>query len=114
MAYEFTATEFDADPDAERVAFAGEGRYVWMQRDETDPTVPVTASADARSVWVEIEDQAWGGRGGIAEVRLDRQSLTISRTHPLPRQACGHEKIVVHFDVTDDEFDQIWRVLRAI
>jgi len=113
MAYRFTATDFEADAGAVRVAFLGADHYFWMQPDEEDYAHP-RPSADAQNVWVEIHDQGWGGRGGVARVRLTRDSLCVRRTLPLCEHAGGHELIEVRFDVSAAEFEQIAAVLRAV
>src|SRR3954470_16775174 len=105
MAYTFAATEFDADPDSRFVGFGDGGRhYVWMQPDE-ETYAAVPASADAANVWVEIHDQQFGGRGGVARVELSRRRLWVWRTAPLPPHAGGHAHIDVSFDVSDAEFE---------
>jgi len=113
MAYRFTATDFEADAGAVRVGFLGADHYFWMQPDEEDYAHP-RSSADAQNVWVEIHDQGWGGRGGVARVRLTRDSLCVRRTLPLCEHAGGHELIEVRFDVSAAEFEQIAAVLRAV
>ena len=114
MAYAFIATEFDANPDSLFVGFGDGGRhYVWMQPDEeTGGAVP--PSADAANVWVELHDQQFGGRGGVARVELSRRRLWVWRTAPLPLHAGGHAHIDVSFDVSDAEFEQIAAVLAAV
>jgi hypothetical protein len=114
MAYAFSATEFQADPDTLFLGFGDGGRhYLWMQPDEeADGAAP--ASTDAGNVWVEIHDQQFGGHGGVARVELSRRRLWVWRTAPLPRHAGGHAHIDIAFDVSDAEFEQIAAVLLAM
>jgi hypothetical protein len=113
MAYLFTATDFEADPDAVFVGFTDGTHYLWMQPDEDDYPRP-RPSPDARNVWIEIDDQGWGGHGGIARVRLTRDTLTVRRTLPLEKHMGGHEAIEVWFSLSDAEFEQVQTVLRAV
>ena len=104
--YEFTAPYFEVDSSVPFLGFANNptNQYFWMQRDEKSPD---RAVPDVGDVWVERDDQAWGGRGGICRVVLDRLSLTVELTPAQAEHMGGYDAIRVLFAFSEEEFQKI-------
>ncbi len=111
--YEFIAPYFEFDPVSLFLGFVNEDtkQYFWMQREEEslDRAMP-----DVSDVWIERDDQQWGGTGGIVHVLLYRDSLSIELTSEMAKHMGGYDSIRVVFSVTDVEFDQIRKQLRRV
>jgi len=80
MVFEFHASEFEIDNLTLRVGFAdGENsqHYFIMQRDEE---FIEEALLNMENIYLERNDQCWGGYGGINQVSLARTYLIIYLT----------------------------------
>jgi hypothetical protein len=75
-----------------------------MQRGDVSPEQGVPEGGD---IWIERDDQAWGGHGGIARVILGRKSFTIHLTPAKAEYMGGYDVIRVLFSFKDEEFEQI-------
>lgn len=104
-AIRFTAKEVFLDPQVGFIGFADqEGRrYFWMQ-----PGEMTTAKED---IWLERDDQAWGGCGGAWNVVLARNEFVVD-TRALPWMACG--MIEIEFAADDATFAQLRELLQQV
>ena len=116
MAFEFHAGFFHVDDACRRLSFAdrndetGEHYFVIdRSEDSLDDVVP-----DMANVYVERDDQCWGGYGGIERVVLARDSLTLHLGKRMATQMGDHESIRVSFDVSDHGFREMRSVLGLI
>lgn len=66
------------------------------------------------NVYIERDDQAWGGYGGIERVALTRDSLTLHLGGRMAKQLGGHDSIRVSFEVPDPAFLELRHVLDLI
>src|SRR5882724_7625969 len=97
-AVRFAATDVSLDPRVGFVGFADkEGQhYFWMQPGE------MTTAKD--EIWLERDDQQWGGRGGVWNVVLSRTKLIVN-TRELPWMAC--DAVEIEFAVDDATFARL-------
>ena len=72
------------------------------------------AVADMKNVYIERDDQCWGGYGGIVSVILERDSLTLHLTSQMATRMGGHEVIRVTFVLRDAEFRELRQVLTFV
>ena len=84
---------------ADRNDESGE-HYFLMDRSEE---LPDEAVPDMENVYIERDDQCWGGYGGIERVVLGRGSLTLHLGEWMATRMGGHEVIRVSFDVPDSD-----------
>ena len=101
----FVAKDVALDPQTGFVGFSDqEGqRYFWMQPGE------MTTAKD--EIWLERDDQAWGGCGGEWNVLLTRSKLIVY-TRLLPWMA--HNAVEIEIAVDDATFLQLQELLKQV
>ena len=101
----FVANEVVLEPLAGFIGFADNENkhYLWMQPDE------ITTAKDG--VWIERDDQAWGGSGGNWNVVLTRKRFKII-TRELKWMAC--DAVEVEFVVDDSTFERLKQLLKKM
>lgn len=82
-----------------------------MDRSEESPEESVP---DMANVYIERDDQGWGGYGGIDRVILERDGLTLHLSPRMATQMGEHETIRVGFTLRDSEFRELRYVLSLI
>jgi hypothetical protein len=104
--YEFTALYHEIGHAARFLGFANDAtrQYLWVQRDECSEA---ETASHAGNVWIERDDQQWGGYGGIAGVELSRDALFIRLTPDKAEQMGGFDLFRVHLALTDEEFTAV-------
>jgi hypothetical protein len=111
--YDLAATEHAFEPVALRLAFADvrTEQYLWVQREECseDQVLP-----DARNIWIERDDQRWGGSGGITAVVLERDALTFSLTPAMAARMGGFGVLRVNVDLDDTAFAALRELLLRV
>jgi hypothetical protein len=116
VTFVFHAGSVHADDVCRRLSFADRNdesgeHYFIMDRSEESPeeTVP-----DMDNVYIERDDQCWGGYGGIERVVLARDGLTVHLGERMATRMGGHAVIRVTFEVSDAVFRQLWHVIGLI
>ena len=113
--FEFQAGLVDADRLCRRLSFADRqdatGHYFIMDRSEDTPE---EALPDMANVYIERDDQGWGGFGGIERVVLRRDSLALDLNPRMAAKLGEKERILIIFDVNDHEFREMREVLGLI
>lgn len=113
--FSFDATEFEADPSQLLQVGFGQGRsgehYLVIGRLDDQPTLAVP---NMENVYIERDDQGWGGYGGIEEVVLDRGSLTIRLMPHMAIHMGGYNELRANFQLSDAEFAQVAAALRTV
>src|SRR5215470_4532114 len=101
----FTAKDVSLEPQACFIGFADqEGqRYFWMQPGE------MTTAKD--EIWLERDDQQWGGCGGTWDVVLTRNKF-IGNTRDLPWMAC--DAVEIDFVVDAATYARLQELLRQV
>ncbi len=98
MAFEFEAALVVADRAGESLSFAdrleNHRHYLVIQRDEVSRDAVL---ADLENVYLERDDQQFGGYGGIESVTLTRDRLTIRLTPRMATRMCHHDTLSVGF-----------------
>jgi hypothetical protein len=85
--------------------------YFSIQRSEDSPEKSLP---DAKNVYIEMDDQCWGGYGGIESVVLERGGFTLLvKPHMVPYMR-GHDGVRVTFNLNDAEFGEIRRVSQKL
>jgi hypothetical protein len=115
MTFGFHAQFVHTDELTRRLAFSDRNddeaeHYFVIDRSEESPDEAVP---DMENVYIERDDQQWGGYGGIDRVVLGRNSLTVQ----LGRRAVKymyHDEIHISFDLGDADFGQLREVLLLI
>ena len=104
-AIRFIAKEVELDPQVGFIGFADqEGqRYFWMQPGE------MTTAKD--EIWLERDDQVWGGSGGAWDVVLTRNKF-IANTRELPWMAC--DLLEIDFALDDLTYSHLKGLLQKI
>jgi hypothetical protein len=116
VAFDFHAGFVHPDDLCRRLSFAdrddesGE-HYFIMDRSEESPDEAVP---DMENVYIERDDQAWGGYGGIERVILARDSLALYLGERMAKQMGGHDSVRVSFEVSDAIFRDLRNVLCLI
>ena len=116
MAFGFHAELVHVDDACRRLSFAERDgqtcdHYFIMDRSEDSPDGAVP---DMGNVYIERDDQCWGGYGGIERVVLARDSLTLHLGGRMAKLIGGHDSIRVTFDVSDAVFRELRHVLGLI
>jgi hypothetical protein len=102
-AIRFTAKDVSLEPRAGFIGFADqEGqRYFWMQPGE------MTTAKD--EIWLERDDQGWGGTGEAWNVVLTRNRFLVN-TRALPWMAC--DALEIEFAVDDATYATLKELLQ--
>jgi hypothetical protein len=85
--------------------------YLVLARDEETPD---QAQPDLRKVYIECDDQCWGGYGGIESVQLQRDALTIQVGEKMATKLGLHDVLCVSFSVDEVVFREVQRVVHLI
>jgi len=116
VAFGFHANFVHADVLCRRLSFADGSdehseHYFLMDRSEesADEAIP-----GMDNVYIERDDQGWGGYGDIERVILTRDSLTLHLGERMARQIGRHESIRVSFAVSDEVSRELPLVLGII
>jgi hypothetical protein len=114
--FNFYAAFVQVDERCLRLSFADRNdevseHYFVMDRSEksSEEAVP-----DMDNVYIERDDQGWGGYGGIERVTLKRDSLTLRLSDRMATRMGGHESVRVCFSVPDPVFWELRHVLGLI
>jgi hypothetical protein len=101
----FIAKEVVLEPRAGFIGFTDEGNehYFWMQ--------PGEMTTAKNEIWLERDDQAWGGYGDVWEVVVTRNKFTVV-TNNLPYLAC--DAIEIEFAVGDATYDLLKSLLKKM
>src|SRR5690349_3727979 len=101
----FTADDVELDPQVGFIGFAdsANGRYFLMQPDEE-------TTAKER-IWLERDDQAWGGTGKQWTVMLGRSAIVVD-THYLPWMAC--DSIEIAYSADAETFTRLKALLQQV
>jgi hypothetical protein len=104
-AIRFTAKDVSLDPHVGFIGFADhEGlRYFWMQPDE------MTSAKD--EIWLERDDQGWGGCGGAWNTVITRDRFVVN-TRALPWMAC--DAVEIEFTVDDATYARLKELLLQV
>jgi hypothetical protein len=63
------------------------------------------------NIYIERDDQCWGGYGGINQVSLARNNLIIYLNSEMANQMGGYDTIKITFSLDDFHFKQLQNVL---
>lgn len=101
----FTADDVALDPRVGFIGFADNAnrRYFWMQPDEV--------STAKECIWLERDDQQWGGTGKQWTITLRRSAIVVD-THHLPWMAC--DSIEIEYAIDDDRYGQLKRLMQQV
>jgi Immunity protein 10 len=116
MSFGFHADLVRPDEYPPRLAFADRdderlGHYFVMDRSEDSPEEAVP---DLGNVYIERDDQQWGGYGGIDRVVLDRGCLSVRLDPRMAVQMGHHDEIYITFDLGEADFERLRSVLGLI
>jgi hypothetical protein len=82
-----------------------------MQRDEEFIEESIT---NMENIYIERDDQCWGGYGGINQVSFGRNSLIIYLNSEMANQMGGYDTIKITFSIDDSQFQEIQNVLQKV
>jgi hypothetical protein len=112
MSLTFHATLVFPDSLCRRLSFldrdddASEHYLIFGRSEESlDESIPGVAN-----VYLERDDQGWGGYGGIQSVTLGRSHLTFRLTPDMAKTMGDHDIIRVTFDVAIEQ----WEAIRSV
>jgi hypothetical protein len=116
VTFGFLAGFVHADEECRRISFADRNdasgsHYFIMDRSEDSPNEAVP---DMSNVYIERDDQGWGGYGDIERVVLIRDSITLHLGNRMATQMGGYDVIRVSFELSEIEFRELWHVLNLI
>ena len=114
MVFGFHASEFETDDVTLRIGFAdgaNSEHYFIMQRDEESIKEDLTHLGN---IYIERDDQCWGGYGGINRVSLNRTHLIIYLNSDMANQIGGYDTIKIIFLLDNFHFKQLQNVLQKI
>ena len=98
----FVAKDVTLDPQVGFIGFADhEGEhYFWMQ--------PGEMTTAKNEIWLERDDQAWGGSGGAWDIVLSRNKFIVN-TRDLPWMAC--DALDIEFAIDDGTYSLLKELL---
>jgi hypothetical protein len=116
MQFEFFATWIDADAPCRRLSFLDRDddtsdHYFIMDRSEDSPEEAID---DMANVYIERDDQCWGGYGGIERVVLTRNGLTLELNERMKLQMGDFAVIRITFEPSETQIREIRNVLGLI
>src|SRR5690349_20550719 len=113
--FAFHAELVVADARQRSLSFAdrdeGTCHYLVVQRDEERRGEVLS---DLENIYVERDDQRWGGYGGIERVQLDRGGMTLFLGERMAACMGGHSEMRVTFDVDTSRLREVKDVLSLI
>jgi hypothetical protein len=115
MAFEFQAALIVPDLKQIGLSFADhpthQRHYLILQRDQ----LPVgKAASSCGLVYVERDDQQFGGYGGIESMTLTRRSLKLAVIPSMAKLMGNHDTLTITFVVDDGTFHQIDETISRI
>jgi hypothetical protein len=75
---------------------------------------PDAATPEMDNVYIERDDQGWGGYGGIERVALTRDSLTLRLSARMAKKMGGYDSVRLCFSVSETVFLKLRHVLGLI
>jgi hypothetical protein len=101
----FVARDVCLDPQVGYIGFADEGaqRYFWMQ--------PGERTSGKEEIWLERDDQKWGGTGREWTVILTRDKFFLN-TRDLRWMAC--DAVEIDFAIDDATYTQLSKLLQQV
>jgi hypothetical protein len=115
MAFHFEAALVIPDAENQSLSFADRREdhvhYLIIQRDQESPDAVLP---DAENLYVERDDQQFGGYGGIECVTLSRHRLSLKLTPRMARKMGHHDTLSVGFAEADDSFGRIDQLVELI
>jgi hypothetical protein len=113
MAFEFEAAVVVPDPANESLSFADHPEnprhYLVIQRYDESPDAILP---DMENVYIERDDQQFGGYGGIEAVSLATDRLSLRLTPRMSKRMGDHEALSVRFG--EDSFRQVDELVTLI
>jgi hypothetical protein len=105
----FKADDVELDPQVGFIGFADSTseHYFWMQLGETEDGL----SPNKDEIWLERDDQQWGGHGSDWRITLTRHTCSVD-TRQLPWMACN--SIEIEFSLDDGQFQSLKELLQAV
>jgi hypothetical protein len=105
----FIADDVELDPQVGFIGFANEeqGRHFWMQPGESSSG----RSLNKEEIWLERDDQQWGGSGGDWKIRLTRTSFNVD-TSQLPWM--GSAAIEIGLSLDDSQYRSPKELLQRV
>lgn len=100
-AIRFCAVDAEIDPSVRFVGFSGEQHYFWMQPDEM--------TTNKERIWLERNDQRYGGCGGTRNIVLTRTTFIV-HTQDAPWLSC--DRVEVDFAVDEIFYGRLMDVLK--
>ncbi|MFB2893449.1 hypothetical protein ACE1CI_11100 [Aerosakkonemataceae cyanobacterium BLCC-F50] len=113
MKLNFNASEFEANHSDLCIGFSEENdgeHYFIMQRDDSyiEEDLP-----NVESIYSELDDQCWGGNGGIDWVTLSRNKFIIHYNSSSTTRI-GYDEIEINFSLKNSDFQELRNVLQKI
>ena len=113
MAFEFEAAVVVPDEASESLSFADHPEnpqhYLVIQRSDESPDAVLP---DMENVYVERDDQHFGGYGGIESVSLSNGRLTLRLTLRMAKRMGHHDALSVRF--SEDSVRQVDQLVTLI
>ena len=115
-----TLFEFHAEiivPQAEELSISFADRtedqkhYLIIARDQESPD---ETQPDLKNIYIERDDQRWGGYGGIESVRLERDALTVRLSGRMATRIGLHDELRVTFGIDGSLFRDVKSILELI
>jgi len=115
MAIEFHATLVDVDLAQKRVLFADHEpvpqHYLIVQRSDESPQ---KANPGMANIYIERDDQCWGGYGEIDSVLVGPGDLTLNLGAHMANLMGQHDRFHVTFKLSDERYRELLRLLTLI
>lgn len=98
-AWSLVADAIEIDSDAKSINFYSHAtnQYFWMQANE--------GVDDSSLTWIERDDQAYGGPGGVSRLLLSDKSLLLELSENSAKNVGGFNEILIQFDFDDVEIE---------
>ncbi len=106
---EFEANDVVLTPITGFVGFSNSdsSNYFWLQPGETVRGL----SPDKSEIWLERDDQEFGGAGGNWNIAVTRNLLKVD-TRELPWMKC--DAIIVRFELNDAQYNSLKELLQKV
>ena len=115
MTFEFRAELVVPDRRQQSLSFADRlqdhKHYLILARDEENAEA---VFSDVENVYIERDDQQFGGYGGIESVILEPDRLTLNLTPRMARQMGNRDALTVTFEADDSLFANVRDVLKLV
>ena len=118
MLLSFRAIEVSLEEDADvyRIGMLKNlydpSEYVIIDKSRVNTDYEISLGFD--KVYIEVDDQGWASFGGIDEVRIAREKISLEISEAAAAKIRGFRKIEISFELDDGKYAEFTELIKKI